>query len=148
MWFFCKLVRNFHGHPVNALQTNELIVWRDSVCAGDDCDAPHEILISGRDESLRRVTHRLLEAQYLASIAGGRATWILQTGMSSGQPLAVIAEQWSRPRFLVEPESPTVTYIQHDAHPHLYLRYWCQVDPERVFECLQSGKPLPDKYGR
>ena len=129
-------------------QTNQLIIWRDSVCAGDDCDAPHELVLPIRDKSLRSVTNCLLGAQYLASIAGGRATWILQADGEEGRPLAVLAQQWSEPRFLVEADSDVSTYIQRDANPHLYLRYWCQADSERVFECLQRGEPLPDQYGR
>lgn len=85
---------------------------------------------------------------YLAAIAGGRATWILETGAQTARPLAVLAQQWWHPRFLVEPDAAAATYIQRDAAPHLYLRYWCQVDPARVFGCLQRGEPLPDRYGR
>ncbi|HMF45084.1 MAG TPA: hypothetical protein VKE29_00290 [Candidatus Udaeobacter sp.] len=129
-------------------KTNQLLVWRDSVSAGDDCDAPHELVLPLRDESLRSFASRLLGESYLASIASGRATWILQTDRQAGRSLAVVAQQWSQPRFLVDPESPVSSYIQRDSTPHLYFRYWCQVDPERVARCLQHGEPLPDKYGR
>jgi hypothetical protein len=125
----------------------QLTIWRDSVCAGDDCDAPHEMILSVRDESLRSITNHLLGSRYLASIAGGEATWILQTDDHAGLPLAVLAQQWPQLRYLVDADSPILDYVQSDANPHLYLRYWCQVDPERVFECLQSGEPLPDRYG-
>ena len=133
---------------MNEAQTSQLIIWRDSVCAGDDCEAPHELILPARDESLRNVANRLLGAGYLALIAGGRATWILETGRRAGRPLAVLAQQWTQPRFLVDPDSGTTTYIHHDDNPHLNLRYWCQVDPEQVFDCLQRGEPLPDQYGR
>ncbi len=114
----------------------------------DDIDAPHELALSvGSDESLRGVV-RMFGTSYLASIAGGRATWILETGGRKGRPLAVLAQQWWRPRFLVEPDAAGSTYIQPDARPHLYLKYWWQVAPEIVFGCLQRGEPLPDRYGR
>ena len=120
-----------------------LIAWRDSVCAGDDCDAPHELSISvPRDVSVLQVAERF--GGYLPSIQGGKATWILE----GRRPLAVFAQQWSEPRFLVAPESPFVSLVDLDATPHLQFRYWCQVDPERVFDCLRRGQQLPDKYGR
>ena len=131
------------------MQANPIILWRDSVCMADDCAAPHELILSVADsESLRSVVGHLFKASYLAAIAGGRATWILETGERKSRPLAVLAQQRSRPRFLVEPDVAVTTYIQPDAIPHLYLKYWCQVDPGRVFDCLQRGDPLPDKYGR
>ena len=133
---------------VTIATTNQLIVWRDSVCAGDDCDAPHEIVLTVGSESLRSVTRRLIARQYLAAIAGGLATWILQSGTRGNCSLAVLAQQWPEPRFLVNPDADVFSYIQSDANPHLNLRYWCQVDPTRVFECLVRGDPLPDQYGR
>jgi hypothetical protein len=127
---------------------DHLTIWRESVCAGDDCDAPHEVVLQIRGDTLRGVIDRLLGANYLASISGGRATWILQTDSRGGHSLAVLAQQWSQPRFLVEPEAEASSYVQPSGRPHLYLRYWCQVDPERVFECLKNDQPLPDRYGR
>jgi hypothetical protein len=136
------------GSSVDTTHTSELVVWRDSVCASDDCDAPHELGLATREESLRSLAARLSRQSYLASIARGRATWILETHRKGGRALAVFAQQWSQPRFLVDPELPVVSYIEHGATPHLYFRYWCQVEPERVFACLQRGEPLPDIYGR
>jgi hypothetical protein len=122
-----------------------LILWRDSVCAGDDCDAPHEVLLPlPRDVSLRGFAERLFDRTYLAKIEGGEATWILQ----AQRPLAVFAQQWAEPRFLVSPDATLLSLFEPNARPHLQFRYGCQVDPARVFECLQSGQPLPDRYGR
>lgn len=114
----------------------------------DDCDAPHELVVPADGESLRGVIRQLYRASYLAAIAGGRATWILETGERKGRPLAVLAQQWAHPRFLVEPGVAVTAYVQSDTVPHLYLRYWCQADPEEVFDCLQRGEPLPDRYAR
>jgi hypothetical protein len=125
--------------------TSRLIVWRESVCAGDDCDAPHErTLASPSEMTLRQVAALLLDGSYLASISGDKATWILD----GKQPLLVFAQQWTEPRFLVPPDSRLVDCLRSDGRPHLRFRYWRQVDPDRVFDCLKDGKPLPDKYGR
>jgi hypothetical protein len=129
-------------------KTRELIVWRDSVAAGDDCDAPHELVIAVGSDSLGSFVNRLLGAHYLPGISGGRATWILESGRDIGRPLAVIAQQWAQPRFLVPPDAHVLTYIEPRAKPHLHLIYWCQVDPDKVFQCFQRDEPLPDRYGR
>jgi len=122
----------------------QLNVWRDSVCAGDDCDAPHEIgLTLPADASLAFVADILMNKSYLALIDGGKATWILEGRKS----IAVFAQQWDRPRFLVSPTAPISSFVDSPARPNLQFKYWCQVDPETVFACLQRGSSLPDKYG-
>jgi hypothetical protein len=120
-----------------------LTVWRDSACAGNDCSALHELSISvPRDISLCQLSERF--GGYLPSVEGGEATWILE----GRRPFAVFAQQWSEARFLVAPESPFVSLVNLDSTPHLQFRYWCQVDPEQVFDCLRQGRQLPDRYGR
>ena len=125
-----------------------LIVWRDSVCMADDVDAPHELVVPLDGEPLREVVVRLIGRSYLATIAGGRATWILYSGARLDRALAVVAQQWCKPQFLVDPEAAAAGYIEAGAIPHLRFDYWCQVDPRQVFGCLHRGEPLPDKYGR
>lgn len=123
-----------------------LIIWRDSVHPGDDIDAPHEIRfpISG-GESLESVISRLVSANYLARIAGGKATWIVYAG---ARPLAVVAQQWPAVRFLVAADRSVTSLLNSKSTEcHLEFRYWCQADPDEVFECLQHGKALPNKYG-
>jgi hypothetical protein len=125
--------------------TRALVIWRDSVAAGDDADAPHEWLLSAApDASVADVVERIASAHYLASISGGEATWILE----GDRPLAVVAQQWTEPRFLVDPALPVADLVSPSARPHVNARYWCQVSPELVFDCLRSGQPLPDKYSR
>ncbi|HEX8432887.1 MAG TPA: hypothetical protein VF625_16495, partial [Longimicrobium sp.] len=97
-----------------------------------------------RSASLRAVVREMLRSSYLASIAGGRATWIVE----GNRPLAVVAQQWWSPRWLVEPELAVSAVSQESGSPDLMLRYWCQVDPKRVYDCLRAGEPLPDRYGR
>ena len=122
-----------------------LCIWRDSVCLADDCEAPHELSLSlPLDASLGHVTDQIIRRSYLASIAGGRATWILE----ARRPLAVFAQQWSQPRFLLSPDVRLTSIVDLAATPHLQFRYWCQVDPNIVFGCLQHEQPLPDMYGR
>ncbi|MBV9878923.1 MAG: hypothetical protein JO180_00425 [Gemmatirosa sp.] len=122
-----------------------VVIWRDSVAAGDDADAPHEWVLSvPPDGTVGDVVDAIVRARYLASIAGGRATWIVE----GAQPIAVVAQQWTAPRWLVAPDSPVAAARRPTGSPDFEVRYWCQVDPERVYESLRTGAPLPDRYGR
>lgn len=122
-----------------------IVIWRDSVAMGDDIEAPHEWAAPVAEEaSIAAVVRAMIRASYLASIAGGRATWIVE----GAQPLAVVAQQWREPRWLVPPEVAAASVRRPDGHPDLHVRYWCQADPDRVYEALRTGAPLPDRYGR
>jgi hypothetical protein len=120
-----------------------LTIWRDSVHPGDDFDAPHETSLPiSTGETIESVVTRVASSSYLASIHGGEATWIVYSGR---HPLAVVAQQWQAPRFLAAPEQSITSVISQDDECHLEFRYWCQADPDLVFECLQHNKPLPSK---
>ena len=108
------------------MKTNlQITIWRDSVAAGDDADAPHELLLEVTPQTtLQEITDYVLGKSYLASISGGRATWTLQ----SERPLAVIAQQWEQPHFLIPPETPVWDCVQLDMRePPLVV----QLDRER-----------------
>lgn len=122
-----------------------LSIERDSVCAGDDVDAPHEARIAVRKESSLAAVLRVIQKRsYLAGIAGGRATWIVE----SDRPLAVMAQQWTSPRFLIDPATRIADCMKRDSTQGLFFRYWCQVDLRLVYSCLRAGAPLPDQYDR
>lgn len=120
------------------------VVWRDSVAAGDDIDAPHEIELPVEEgASVARVVAKVTAAGYLPDISGGRATWIVEV---VSQPIAVVAQQWSEPRYLVPSAQPMAPLIGKSARSQIYFKYWCQADPDAVLECLKNGDPLPNKY--
>jgi hypothetical protein len=122
----------------------EIVIWRDSVAAGDDVDAPHELKLTlPAHESLDSLVTRVIQSSSLASIAGGKATWILKSGERA---LAVVAQQWPAASFLVSAEVSARSYLS-GGECDLEFVYWCQVDPDRVFDCLANGKPLPDRHG-
>jgi hypothetical protein len=121
-----------------------LIIWRDSVAMGDDIDAPHEwtVRLAGNATVADLVT-KILRKGYLARIAGGLATWIVE----GRQPVAVLAQQWSEPRWLVDSHTPASTLRRETGRANFEIRYWCQVEPEQVYACLRGGAPLPKRYG-
>jgi hypothetical protein len=122
-----------------------VIIWRDSVAMGDDIDAPHEWRVAlAANATVAKLVTEILQKGYLAMIAGGRASWIVE-GRS---PVAVLAQQWSAPRWLVDSETPLTALRRQTGRANFEIRYWCQVDPEEVFACLRDRKPLPERDGR
>ncbi len=111
----------------------ELRLERGSVCAGDDCDAPHtQILSFVESATIHDVVTRILKINYLASIAGGRATWVVLG--KSNIPVAVLTQQWRIPRFLVDANAVFTKYIEGKIH----IQYRQQVSPDDVFEELRK----------
>lgn len=96
------------------------------------------------DATLDQLAGCAAERVGLPTIHGGKATWILEAGV----PLAVFAQQWEHPRLLLPPETPVASLPGIEAKPGVHFRYWCQVDPDEVFECLRDGRTLPDRSGR
>ena len=121
-------------------------VDRDSVSAGDDCQ-PHEATFEiEADTSLYEFIAHALRVAPLASISGGRATWLVDTDGSGRGCIGVLAQEWPAPRFLIDSRA---TVQQHfgTRPPSLYLRYWCQASPDQVYSALLLNEPLPPKYG-
>ncbi|GGT53505.1 hypothetical protein [Actinomadura citrea] len=111
-------------------------VDRGSVAAGDDV-LPHARRFDVPPEtSLGDVVAGLLERRFLALIAGGRATWILV----ADRPLAVVAQQWDEPRFLVDASGPISSFGDDGGRVSLMFRYWMQHDPDHVFAELAAGR--------
>lgn len=112
---------------------NTLTIWRDSVSMGDDADAPHELLLEVTpNTTLQEVTEFLIKEKYLATIAGGRATWILQ----SNKPLAVVAQQWEQAQYLTAPETLIAECIETEKKPNLQFSYKLATNPDRLVATL------------
>ena len=96
-----------------------LRVERDSVCAGDDGDAPHAATFGfDRGDSLARVVAAVVAAKYLPGVAGGEATWTVR---AAGRALAVVAQQWDAPAMLVNPAARLIDCVRSD---HASLFFW------------------------
>lgn len=68
---------------------------RDSVAAGDDVVSHDEDRVVDRRRPLERFVAELFRDGYLPSIQGGRATWILRTGIR-GEAIGVAATRVGR----------------------------------------------------
>jgi len=113
-----------------------IILSRESVCAGDDVDAPHSKTISlPTDMPILEVLSVISKSGYLARIAGGKATW----SAVSNVPLAVFAQQWSEPRALPAAHSQLEQMNFRDSTLKIHFIYHAQREPETVFAELSKN---------
>jgi len=96
-------------------------VTRDSVCAGDDVDAPHRqrIWVSETTDP-ETLLQTVLTGYPLPCIAGGKATWVCKV---DGTPIGVVAQQWSRPVVHARQTALGITTV--------HFTYHAQKEPER-----------------
>ena len=112
----------------------QLFVTRDSVCAGDDGDAPHpRTYSSSASATPAQAVDTVLAARYLPSIAGGMATWVA----ASAVPLAVIAQQWPAPRWLPLSSRDRQRLDCSGGLLRLHFSYLAQQDPAQVLATLE-----------
>ncbi len=110
---------------------------RDSVCAADDLDPPHEQVIIVADSAMiGDVLQKAIGSGYLPFISGGRATWSAETSM----PLAVIAQEWTSLKLLAS-NSPLAETADIGQEPvRIHFKYYAQEEPEFIFERLSRLK--------
>jgi hypothetical protein len=122
-----------------------IVLERESVCAGDDIDAPHrrEMRVSSRTsvaqllETIRRPGIRgLFRSKFLPHIAGGRATWVAE----GNRALALIAQECFDPYLLVDGNAPVASFFRADSPPHLVFRYLAQAEPSKAVEAINNGR--------
>lgn len=112
---------------------------RASVAMGDDCDAPHEVLIKiGIEWTIERILKTIIELDYLPRISGGKATW----SVASNQPLAVIAQEWKSPKLICWPDYPNQGTKSFYNIQRLHFNYHAQDNPEKVFEVLHRFRTV------
>lgn len=109
----------------------ELIVTRDSVCAGDDCDAPHKArFFIDEVTPISNLVSYLRENYPLSSVYGGHLTWTLK----SGSKIAMFSEGWSDLHFLVPEEASCRSYASEDKALHVHFDYQWGVYPNQLCE--------------
>lgn len=101
---------------------------RDSVAAGDDVDSHDQLLTIESEQTVAAVLGSVARGNYLAWISGGRATWVATAGRH-GRPLAVVAQEWESPRFVVDPNTE-IGAIGGAVH----FQYLAQRDPHAALE--------------
>ncbi len=114
----------------------KIIITRDSVCAADDIDAPHEKTVSIGDGWMVGEILCAIIPSYLPLISGDKATW----SVAADNPLAVIAQEWEKPRLICLPEYPFHDTPGFVIIKSLHFNYHAQEDPDLVFKVLKCYK--------
>ena len=113
-------------------------VARDSVAMGDDCTAPNAKEFEVESNStLADFCHLIIKNDYFPPIQGGEATWVLTF---QNQPIAVLAQQWESPKYLVDSSDTISSYMNYlidPPHYHFWFDYKCQKDPEKIYRNLK-----------
>jgi len=112
-------------------------VDRSSVAMGDDAYPHAETIDLPESTGIAEAVAYLRQHRFLASIAGGRATWLLEV---NGKPTAVIAQQWAEPKFLT---GPSDTLGSFGSEVSLMFRYRAQIDPDDLYDTLEAGEAPP-----
>jgi hypothetical protein len=115
-----------------------IILTRDSVCAGDDSDAPHEVVWDFPGEVSAQVLLERAAKDYCIHMTN--ASWIAYENRrrANGRPIAVISADWPAPRFLprVDASLPLAT---SDGVAELDFRYDCRQDPEALWQRMTDA---------
>lgn len=111
------------------------IITRDSVCAGDDYGArkPGRFRLSDDWSWEELVDGAWRFGELPLHIAGGKATWVL----ASGIPLGAGAQQWECPRLLWLLERDREGLDLVGDFVRLHWSYMAQIDPDITYDVLR-----------
>ncbi|RRS00410.1 hypothetical protein [Glycomyces terrestris] len=107
-------------------------VDRSSVAMGDDVYPHAETVDLPESSTIAEAVAYLRQRRFLAQIAGGRATWVLEV---NGSPVAVIAQQWAEPKFITDPNDRLGSF---GADVSLMFKYRAQIDPDDLYDTLSQ----------
>jgi hypothetical protein len=113
---------------------------RESVCAADDCDAPHAKTITVPSTMTIVDLVKLIQKDYAPhNIQGGKATWSVVTSV----PIAVFAQQWSDPKLLpliIMLDGGVNKLADAEGNLKIHVNYHAQIEPDIVLEVLNELK--------
>lgn len=118
-----------------------VVLTRDSVCMGDDVDAPHE----AEWELDGKVTMQdLLEQAAGYCLPMQSACWVAYLGYNraDGEPVALFAPQWPRPRMLSALDAAGQLGT-HSGKVEIFWAYRSQVDPESLWRQMSGSHEPP-----
>jgi hypothetical protein len=127
------------------LSTLEVRLDRDSVHAGDDFESHESSIVLSDSLSVEAAIAEIRSNGYLPTIAGGKATWLIESTGTGKRCIGVLAQQWVVPRLFI-PASTSLKSHFGMAEPSFSFIYWCQANPATVYSAVKSGGALPAKY--
>lgn len=111
----------------------QVYVTRHSVCAADDIDAPHARRFQAPDDCTpQQIVSLVWRSVDLPKIEGGKATWCI----SSGTPLAVVAEEWAAPKMIRALPNDCRSLDWSNGELRIHVSYFAQLNPDTVFRVL------------
>lgn len=122
------------ARPQRSARKQVVRLERDAVCAWDDMLGPIVGRVSvEKTASLADALKLVKDSDFLPRIVDGKATWVAMASI----PLAVVAQEWAEPRFLVDPATPLADLVGKEGK--LFFRYFEQNNPEAVFQAQRGG---------
>lgn len=113
-------------------------VQRDSVCAGDDINAPHEKIFKVEENwKVVDLLNYILSENYLVKIQGQDATW----SVAGPHPIAVISKQWDKPRMIISSDATFEGDFFNLPIRYFKFSYHLTLDPNVVYKVLKRYKP-------
>ena len=106
---------------------------RDSVAAGDDCDAPHQRRVDLEPTSVAALQEMLqsIADDYLPSVAGP-ASWIA----FSRVPLSIVSNEWRSPKAVWQIDDDVGALDVTDETLRLHFVYLGTTDPDVGFDVM------------
>lgn len=105
---------------------------RDDVASSDDVGLLHRFVVPDNTE-LPEILRLILVKPYLATLAGGKATW----SVVSNIPVAVVAQQWPEAKLIPNLALLSLTDLDFSEDTlYLHFNYHGQIAPEVVYEIL------------
>ena len=116
-------------------------IERGSVHASDE--APSKHISVPPDTAVSAMVSLAIADRYMPSIAGGQATWIVESsGAGAGtalRPIAVWAQQWQEVKFLIAADVSVAAHFGTGLS-RLNLNYRCQDNPNTVLAALKTAR--------
>lgn len=106
----------------------ELKLSREPVCAGDDAKSHDEVIDINEKQRLEQALTEISNGPYLAYITDGHVSWLALAGRD-GRMLAVVAQQWDQPKWLVNSR-----WRLRKIGASIHFRYYGRVDPDELFD--------------
>ncbi|MER5863734.1 hypothetical protein [Kitasatospora sp. NPDC002040] len=104
--------------------TVNVVLTRDSVCMGDDCNAPHQQ--DGAFDSATTLGDFMTRvANYPLRMRGARWVMFLGWNRAEGSPIAEISPEWTSPRFMAgaDPLLPLASLAAADGELSFFFQY-------------------------
>ncbi|MFZ6723790.1 hypothetical protein [Undibacterium sp. Ji49W] len=128
-------VRSRQGNQRSMLQIR---IDRDSVHAGDDTVSHAENIAVPANISLENLLEQIHQRNFLPSISGGKATWMIESSGAKMKTIGVLAQQWQEPCLMIDSSVEVASHFAGQ-QPNLFFRYLCQIDPDTARSQLHAS---------